>query len=185
MKEANRIFQLYKQFFLFGCFTFGGGWSIIAQMEKQFVVKEQTLTKEQLLDITGVGRGLPGIMIGNVTFLYGYHAGGLWGALACLFGLVTPPVLILMGVTVCYTLFEHNPIVLKAMAGVRAAVVPIILSSVIRLWDGAFKYPACYPVMALAFVLYSFFHINVVLLVLMGAAAGLVICDRMERRDAA
>lgn len=183
MEKLKNAMRLYKQFFIFGCFTFGGGWGIVAQMEKQYVAKEGVLTKEELLDMIGVGRSLPGIMISNITLLYGYHAGGVLGALASVFGLVTPPVLILMAVTTGYTLLEHNPIVLKAMAGVRAAVVPIIFSSVIRLWDGAFRYPPCYLILVACFCLYAFLHVNVVLLVLLGALVGLILCEYMERRS--
>ena len=50
----------------FGLFTFGGGWSIIAQMQKLYVEQEHTITSEELLDLTSVGRSLPGTMIGNV-----------------------------------------------------------------------------------------------------------------------
>lgn len=184
MKYTSQALRLFRQFFLFGCFTFGGGWSIVAQMEKQFVDKEGVITKEQLLDMIGVGRSLPGIMITNITFLFGYHMGGAVCALACLFGMVIPPVLILMAVTTGYTMLEGNPIVIRAMAGVRAAVVPIILSALIRLWDGAFRYPACYGFLAVAFCLYYFLRLSAIAIILLGAVAGLLLCEYTERRRA-
>ena len=176
--------RLFRQFFVFGCFTFGGGWSIVAQMEKEYVDREKLLTKEQLLDMIGVGRSLPGIMIGNITFLFGYHMNGVMGALACLTGMVIPPVLILMAFTFLYTLIEGNPWVIKAMAGVRAAVVPIIFSAVVRLWDGAFPYRGCYLFLAASFGLYLFLRLSPVALILLGAAGGLILCEIMERRKA-
>ena len=33
-KKWKKMLTLFWQFFQFGCFTFGGGWSIIAQMQK-------------------------------------------------------------------------------------------------------------------------------------------------------
>ena len=85
-KAPHRAPGLFWQFFKIGCYTFGGGWSIVAQMQKEYVEKRHWLTEEELLDITSVGRSLPGLMIGNVSYLFGYHVAGFPGALACLLG---------------------------------------------------------------------------------------------------
>ena len=59
MKRGKELAVLFGEFFQFGCFTFGGGWSIVAQMQQLYVEKKHTLTGEELLDITSVGRSLP------------------------------------------------------------------------------------------------------------------------------
>lgn len=82
MNNLKKAAVLFGQFFQFGCFTFGGGWSIVAQMQKLYVEKEKTITSQELLDITSVGRSLPGTMIGNVAMLYGYRAAGILGGIA-------------------------------------------------------------------------------------------------------
>ena len=83
MKRARQILELFLQFMKFGLFTFGGGWSIIAQMQKLYVEQEHTITSEELLDLTSVGRSLPGTMIGNVAMLYGYRVAGIAAWPAC------------------------------------------------------------------------------------------------------
>ena len=97
--RKGRVPGLFWQFFKFGCYTFGGGWSIVAQMQKEYVQKRGWLTEEDLLDITSVGRSLPGLMIGNVSYLFGYHVAGFPGAIACVTGMCIPPLLILTAVT--------------------------------------------------------------------------------------
>ena len=77
MKRARQVLGLFFQFMKFGLFTFGGGWSIVAQMQKLYVEQEKVITSEELLDLTSVGRSLPGTMIGNVAVLYGYRVAGL------------------------------------------------------------------------------------------------------------
>lgn len=91
MKRVRQVLELFLQFMKFGLFTFGGGWSIIAQMQKLYVEQEHTITSEELLDLTSVGRSLPGTMIGNVAMLYGYRVAGIAGGMACLFGMILPP----------------------------------------------------------------------------------------------
>ena len=55
--------KLFLYFFRIGWFTFGGGFSIIAQMQKDFVDKKKLVTEETILDQTSIGRSLPGLMV--------------------------------------------------------------------------------------------------------------------------
>lgn len=182
LSKLKQTLKLFGQFFIFGCFTFGGGWSIIAQMQKKYVEKEKSITSEELLDMTSVGRSLPGTMVGNVAMLYGYRVAGLPGGIACLLGMVIPPFIILSVVTYFYNIFRTNPYVISAMTGVRAAIVPVILSAALGLLKGAFKFPPCYVVAALTFALYLFFNVSCVLLIILGVVCGLAICEYYERR---
>ena len=175
--------KLFGQFFLLGCYTFGGGWSIVAQMQKMYVIREKTLTEEELLDITSVGRSLPGTMIGNVACLYGYHVAGVLGALACIFGMILPPMIILSAITFFYTKFRDNVYVARAMVGVRAAVVPIIGNALLALWKSAFKWKVCYLAAFAAFALYIFWDVTCILLVLMGIVFGLVASEIHARKE--
>ena len=94
--------MLFAFFFKIGCFTFGGGWSILAQMEQEFVDKKKLITKEELLDMVAVGKSVPGIMITNISMLFGYYVGGWFGGVCAVLGMTCPAVLILSFVTVFY-----------------------------------------------------------------------------------
>ena len=162
MKRARQVLELFLQFMKFGLFTFGGGWSIIAQMQKLYVEQEHTITSEELLDLTSVGRSLPGTMIGKIL----------------------PPMAILAVITQFYTAFQSNLWVAAAMRGIRAAVVPIMISAVIGMVGSAFRFPPCYAVMLLVIALYLFLNVNCVYLVVIGAVCGLLIAEFYERKGA-
>ncbi len=181
-EKAARVWDIFQNFFRFGCFTFGGGWSIVAQIQKEYVEKKKWITAEELLDFTSVGRSLPGLMIGNASVLFGYQAAGLAGALAALFGVIVPPFLIMIGVTVIYGLVKDNPYVARAMMGVRAAVAPIIISALVKLFKAGMKDAFCYVVAIAAMALSLFTDISNILIVVMGAAAGLIWGEVRERR---
>ena len=181
-EKATRVWDIFQNFFRFGCFTFGGGWSIVAQIQKEYVEKKKWITAEELLDFTSVGRSLPGLMIGNASVLFGYQAAGLAGALAALFGVIVPPFLIMIGVTVIYGLVKDNPYVARAMMGVRAAVAPIIISALVKLFKAGMKDAFCYVVAIAAMALSLFTDISNILIVVMGAAAGLIWGEVRERR---
>ena len=97
--QCSRALELFLYFFKIGFYTFGGGWSIVAQIQQEYVQKKGWITDEELLDITSVGRSLPGLMIGNVSYLFGYHVVGFPGALACLLGISLPSLIVLTVVT--------------------------------------------------------------------------------------
>ena len=148
--RLSRTLTILSTFFRIGCFTFGGGWSIVAQMEKEYVEKRRWLTDEELLDYTSVGRSTPGLMIGNVSILFGYHVAGIPGALAALLGISIPPVLIMLLVVFIYDRVKDNLYVSRAMTGVRAAVVPIIISALLKLLKSGLKDAFCFLVAAAA-----------------------------------
>ncbi len=174
--------KLYMEFLKFGAFTFGGGWSIVAQMKELYVNKEHTLTDEELLDITSIGRSLPGTMIGNIAMFFGHRMAGFWGGVACMFGMITVPMIILLVITSFYTAFQSNIWVAAAMKGVRAAVAPVILSALMGMIRSAFKYPPCYVVALGMFGLYFGLRVSPIMLVVIGAVLGLMICEYYERR---
>ena len=159
----------------FGCFTFGGGLNIIAQMQRLYVDDEKRISSVELLDLTSVARSLPGLFVGNVAFLYGYRESGYPGAFAALFGMVIPPMIVLGFITYFYTIFHTQATVMAGMTGVRAAVVPIMASALLGLLRGAFPMRACYAVAAAALAAYFFFNVNCVWLIAGGIAAGLLL----------
>ena len=180
--EKRSPLRLFWHFFKVGFYTFGGGWSIVAQMQKEYAEKRHWITAEDLLDITSVGRSLPGLMIGNVSYLFGYHVAGVPGALACLLGVVLPPLIILTVVTWCYTQVCGNIYVMRAMAGVRAAVVPIIASAAMGLRKGALAEKSGYFIMLLGLGLYLLLGVNCIFIVLLGALIGYTLSTWKERR---
>ena len=174
--------KLYMEFLKFGAFTFGGGWSIVAQMKELYVDRQHIITNEELLDITSIGRSLPGTMIGNIAMFFGHRMAGFFGGLACMFGMITVPMIILLIITSFYTAFQSNIWVASAMKGVRAAVAPVILSALMGMVKSAFKLPPCYAVALGMFGLYFFLRVSPIMLVIIGAVLGLIICEYYERR---
>lgn len=181
MKGKDYI-KLLLEFIRFGCFTFGGGWSIIAQMQQLYVEERKTLTAEELLDLTSVAKSLPGVMIANVAMLYGGRVGGFLGGLCSTLGMTIPPMVILIAISFCYNAFRSNFWVAAVMQGMQAAVVPIIASAAIGLAKGSTKYPPCLLVILLCLGLYLFTSISAVFLVMIGIVSGLLIGEYYERK---
>ncbi|MGM9659550.1 MAG: chromate transporter [Faecousia sp.] len=181
-KNRKKLPGLFLEFARFGCFTFGGGWSIIAQMQQMYVEKRKEMTSQELLDLTSVAKSLPGTMISNVAMLYGYRTAGLLGGFTAVFGMVLPPLAVIIGISFCYRAFRSNLWVSAAMEGMQAAVVPIIFSAAVNLAKGSVPYSPCVLILLVSVGLYLFTDINPIFLVLMGVASGLVIGSIYGRR---
>lgn len=173
-ENLKRGLLLYGFFVKIGCFTFGGGWGILAQMEQEFVDKRQWITKEDLLDMTAVGRSLPGIMITNISMLFGCQVGGWFGGICAVAGIVSPAIVILSLVTVGYEAFKNNYWCSCALRGVRAAVVPIVGSVVLSLGKEALKTKKGICICGIACLLCAFTGISNVALVGLGVLAALI-----------
>ena len=183
-RKGKELLVLLAEFMRFGLFTFGGGWSIIAQMQQQYVEHKKTITAEELLDLISVAKSVPGTMIANVGMLYGYRVHGLAGGLVCLVGMCLPPMLVMLVISFFYSAFRDNYWVNAAMMGMQAAVVPIIAGAAKNMIKGSAKYPPCVVVIAVSAALYLFVQINPVLLVVMGVICGLLIGGYYEGREA-
>lgn len=165
---------LFWEFIKLGAFTFGSGWSIIAQMEQEFVDKRHWVEQSDLLELIAVGKSLPGIMVANITLLFGYQMAGALGGICAAIGLCIPAVVTLTIVTAIYDAIKDNYWVWSALKGVQCAVAPIIGGAAISLGKDALTSAMPIIICAIAFVLCYFTSISNLTLVAAGVVIALV-----------
>lgn len=165
---------IFGYFIKIGTFTFGSGWSILAQMEQEFVDKRHWITKAELLDLLAVGKSLPGIMITNITMLFGYQMAGVAGGILAVLGIALPAVVVLSLVTLVYDAIKSNYWVWAALKGVQCAVVPIIGGAAISLGREGLKEKMGLVLCAAALVLCHFTSISNIVLILVGVVGALI-----------
>ena len=165
---------IFVYFIKIGTFTFGSGWSILAQMEQEFVDKRHWITKAELLDLLAVGKSLPGIMIPNITMLFGYQMAGVAGGILAVLGIALPAVVVLSLVTLVYDAIKSNYWVWAALKGVQCAVVPIIGGAAISLGREGLKEKMGLVLCAAALVLCHFTSISNIVLILVGVVGALI-----------
>lgn len=173
-KKIKNGIMLFLFFLKIGCFTFGGGWSILSQMEQEFVEKRQLITKEQLLDLATIGKSVPGIMIMNISMLFGYQVAGIFGGFCAVLGIVTPAILILSIVAAAYDFLESNYWFHNILKGIQASVVPIIACAALSLGKDIFKSVKYRIIFGIAFLLIMFTGITNVKLIFIGIIISLI-----------
>lgn len=175
MGRIKRLWIIFFEMAKIGLFTFGGGWSIIAQMQEEFVEKRGWMTEEQIVDYMSLAKSFPGIMIINMSVFCGYAMAGIAGAVLAAVGLSLPALAAIAVVTYFYSSLRDNIYVAKILNGVRSVVVPIIISACLKLKSTAFKGKSGYVIFAVSFVICVLSDINKLFLVGAALAAGILI----------
>ena len=125
--------NLFITFAKIGAFTFGGGWAMIAIIQREIVEKHHWLSKEEFLDLLAVAQSLPGILAVNISVAIGDRLRGMRGSIVAACGTIMPSFLIILAIAVFLTpdIIQNNPVVSAIFKGIRPAVVALIVAPVI------------------------------------------------------
>lgn len=133
----NRYLDLFLTFAKVGVCTFGGGYAMLPILQREIVEKRGWATEDQLADYYAVGQCTPGVIAVNTATFVGSNLAGTAGGVIATLGLVFPSIVIILVIAAFLQNFMDVPWVVHAFNGVRAGVVALILSSVIKLFKGA------------------------------------------------
>ncbi|MEE1320157.1 MAG: chromate transporter [Acutalibacteraceae bacterium] len=131
MKTLIEMFLIFARI---GGFTFGGGYAMLPMLQREVVENKKWATQEELMDYYAIGQCTPGIIAVNVATFVGYKEKGFFGAVFSTLGVITPSVIIVGIIAMFISNFQDYEIVQYAFSGIRAAVVALIASSVIKLF---------------------------------------------------
>ena len=133
----NVLVDLFLTFSRIGVCTFGGGYAMLPILQRELVESKKWATEEELADYYAVGQCTPGIIAVNTATFVGRSQAGIAGGVIATLGLVFPSLVIIMLIAAFLQNFMHLEFVVHAFNGVRAGVVALILSSVIKLFKNA------------------------------------------------
>ena len=133
----NILVDLFLTFARVGVCTFGGGYAMLPILQREIVENKKWATEEQLADYYAVGQCTPGVIAVNTATFVGSSQGGIPGGIVATLGVVFPSACIILAIAAFLSNFMHLEVVTHAFNGVRAGVVALILSSVIKLFKNA------------------------------------------------
>lgn len=167
---------LFWSVFQLSACTFGGGFVIIPLMRKKFVEQLHWIEEQEMLDLTAIAQSTPGAIAVNASIMIGYHVAGITGALLAVLGTILPPLIIISIVSLFYRAFRDNVIIDMVMKGMLAGVAAVICDVVITMGQGVFKQKRLVPVvmMLVTFGLVHFAHMNVIIILLICGAVGVI-----------
>lgn len=184
----SKLVALFVATFTVSC-TANSGYAIIAVMKDDFVNKRKWLTEEEMADYIAIVQSSPGPMAVTSSTIIGYHVAGMPGTLAAVFGVILPPFLVMVIVTLFYEAIVGNPYVGLFLRGMQIGVVAMLIDVIIGLFRNTTEKGWAYPlvVMALSFAYVRFSGFSIAWLVLAcivaGVAKTLLVKRSEERRE--
>ena len=133
----NLLVDLFVTFARIGVCTFGGGYAMLPILQRELVENKKWATEGELADYYAVGQCTPGIIAVNTATFVGRSQAGIVGGIFATLGLVFPCLVIIMVIAAFLQNFMHIQWVIHAFNGVRAGVVALIASSVIKLFKNS------------------------------------------------
>lgn len=185
MKKRNILLTLFISTLSLSAFTFGGGYVIITLMKKKFVDEYHWVEENEMLDLIAIAQSAPGAIAVNGAIVVGYKLLGTLGALTAILATILPPFVIISLISVCYNIFRDNYIVTQMLMGMQAGVAAVISAVVWEMAGGMIhsRNATSLSIMAAAFIATCVFQINVIYVVLICIAIGLIRTIFAKRRN--
>ena len=124
-----------------GCFAFGGGYAIIALLEKEFISKRNWIDHDEFMDVVSIAESTPGPIAINVATYIGYIQKGFVGAVVATVGMCIPSFVIMYIVSLFYERFMNIALVSAAFRGIQICVVYLIASAGLKMLKRMKKTP--------------------------------------------
>lgn len=124
---------LFCTFLKIGAFTFGGGYAMIALLEREFIEKRKWLSRDEFLDMIAVAESTPGPMAINSATFIGYRFAGFAGAAASTMAVCLPSFVIIYIISLFFDRFLSLSFVASAFRGIQVCVVYLILSAGLKM----------------------------------------------------
>ena len=133
VEKLKSVLRIFLAFFKIGLFTFGGGYAMIAVIERELVERKKWLSHEEFLDVVAIAESSPGpIAVNSATFI-GYKRSGFFGALFGTLGVILPSFIIIFAISFFFEKFLALEYVGYAFRGIQACVAFLILSAGIKM----------------------------------------------------
>lgn len=168
------LFELFTAFFLISPVTFGGGFAMIPVLEREVVEKRKWVKSDEMVDMLVVAQSVPGAVAVNSAICVGYRLAGIRGALAAGTGIVLPTFIIIIVLAAMFSSFGSNRYIQAALTGIKPVVAALIAFAGYRTCRGSIRDLTGWILLALSVAaLFLFNHLNLFLLILAGAFAGI------------
>ena len=148
--RPRSLTDLFVSFTLLALQGFGG---VLAVVQRELVEKKRWLTREEFIEEWAVAQIMPGPNVINLSITLGARYFGWRGALVALAGMLTFPLLVVLGLALAYAGFADDPHVRGALRGMGAVAAGLIMATGLKLMPALQKNVLGIPLSAVLGVL--------------------------------
>ena len=123
------LLQACVSFLKIGAFSFGGGYAVLAFIQREVVEGHGWIRPEDFVNIVAIAEMTPGPIAVNSSTFVGYQLGGILGGILCSLSTLLIPFLLALLASIFFTRFKDSKGLQSALAGIRPVVIGLIAAS--------------------------------------------------------
>ena len=169
------LHSLFWSFLRIGAGAFGGGMAALPVFEAELVARRRWLASAETAEAYAISQSVPGVIIVNFAVLAGLRLSGKRGDLLAALAVALPAFLVILALAALFNGNWENRWVAAALSGLRPAVVALVAGAAFRLGRDNLRSPGLLLAAVAGATLLLTGLLPPVLLILLGAAAGLAL----------
>ncbi len=127
------LVRLFLAFLKIGAFSFGGGYAVLALIQKEIIEGFAWISEEDFVNIVAIAEMTPGPIAVNASTFVGYKLSGILGAFAGTIGVITIPFLTSLIASIYFQKFKDSKQLSWILKGIRPAVLALIGAACIKI----------------------------------------------------
>ncbi len=125
------LFKLFFAFFKIGAFSFGGGYAVLAMIQREIITSNRWITPADFVNIVAIAEMTPGPIAVNASTYVGFKIGSYAGSALATLGVILVPVAVTLLASVYFNRFKSLKQVNWILKGIRPAVLGLIAAACI------------------------------------------------------
>ncbi len=169
------IIQIFLTFFKIGAFSFGGGYAVLAFIEKEIVVNNAWLGPDEFIDLVALSQMTPGPIAINASTYAGFKVAGVPGALAGTLGVTMVSFILIVTVASKLEEMKDTSSIQWIFMGLRPAVIGLIASAAYSIAKSAIVDLRGAAIAVLAFVSISKLNWHPIVVIALSGVVGIIL----------
>jgi chromate transporter len=127
-----RLRDLFITFFSISALTIGGGYAMIPVFADR-ITKKKWLDEKEFYDLFAMGQAIPGPMALNTAVLCGNRLAGIFGAIVSFCGIMIPPFVTIILVSLVFAQISEIPFVQGFLEGSYGVVIGLVAAMIVKM----------------------------------------------------
>ena len=169
------LIKLFIAFIKIGAFSFGGGYGVLAFMQKEIIESNNWINMQDFTNIVAIAEMTPGPIAVNASTFVGYKLSGFVGSSLATFGVILVPFALSLLVSIYFNKFKHLMQINWILKGIRPAVLGLIAAASINIGKISFVDFNSVVIGVLVFIGVYRYKINPILALVLSGVMGVLV----------
>ncbi|OGO77580.1 MAG: hypothetical protein A2Y23_11490 [Clostridiales bacterium GWB2_37_7] len=174
-EESTMLIKLFIAFIKIGAFSFGGGYGVLAFMQKEIIESNNWINMQDFTNIVAIAEMTPGPIAVNASTFVGYKLSGFVGSSLATFGVILVPFALSLLVSIYFNKFKHLMQINWILKGIRPAVLGLIAAASINIGKISFVDFNSVVIGVLVFIGVYRYKINPILALVLSGVMGVLV----------